>query len=131
MEHIPRAYLLSKKPKEYLKQGFTHCGAYSVKAILSAYGVDDSAHPTDLYLDGWARILGAGIGKNYWTRVLRAHGIYAENKSAVTYSDEEKIILLKRLLVRDTPVMIRIGNGYATDKYNPVLGKIFGHWITL
>ena len=33
--------ILANHPKEYLEQGLTQCGAFSVKAILSAYGKDE------------------------------------------------------------------------------------------
>jgi len=131
MSELSEEHVVTIRPAEYLQQGLTHCGAYSVKAILSAYGVDDSTDPCDLYVSRWARILGIGIGRDYWGQVFRAHGIDVQNKSAVECNDTEKIFLLKRLLTQNTPVMIRIGNGYATDKYNPLLGRIIGHWITL
>jgi hypothetical protein len=46
-------------------------------------------------------------------------------------SDNERISLLKSLLSKNTPVMLRIGNGYLSDKYNPIVGKLLSHWITL
>ena len=62
---------------------------------------------------------------------LKSHGLPVYIDSAAQLTTEEKIGLLKRLLSQNTPVMIRIGNGYLTDEYNSFLGRIVGHWITL
>lgn len=129
---LPTRFILTVKPAEYLQQGPAHCGAYSTKSILSAYEKDDSINPRELHTNWLARILGIGIGRNYWVSILQAHGIQAEHGSASLYPDSEKIFSLKRLLAQNTPVMIRIGNGYImTQRYNPFFGKVVSHWITL
>lgn len=45
MKKNPVKFILTRKPEEYLKQGLSHCGVYSLKAILSAYGKDNKIHP--------------------------------------------------------------------------------------
>ena len=127
----PNKYILTIKPKEYRTQGLSHCGVYSIKAILNAYGLDNKTHPKYYHPNLLGRITGLTLGKNYNADILRSYGIQAETKTAKHHSNLEKIQILKEILSRDTPVMLRIGNGYLSDKYNPVLGKIIGHWITL
>lgn len=132
MKNLPPKYTLPIKPKEYFVQGLSHCGAYSIKAILSAFGKDDRAHPEDYHSDLFNRLTGLTSGKDYWPQILSKFGIKAELKSAKDQSDLEKIELLKMVLSKNAPVMLRIGNGYfRSKKYNPILGKIMGHWITL
>ena len=72
--------ILSHRPKEYLEQGFTQCGAFSVKAILSAYGKDDKKHPRDYnptILGKYASL----VGGHSWSRVLKSYGLHAERGS--------------------------------------------------
>lgn len=65
MNKIHKGYVLHRKPAEYLKQGLSHCGAYSVKGILSVFGLDTKAHPKD-YHPSWAgKLTGLTMGKNY------------------------------------------------------------------
>ena len=131
MEKIPDKYILSIKPKRYLQQGLSHCGAYSVKAILSAYGLDTKSHPKYYHPHWLGKLTGSTLGKQYYVNILKRHGVGAEIKSGEGMTDEERIALLKTLLIRNTPVMLRIGNGYISDRYNPIIGKLVGHWITL
>ena len=132
MNNLPAKIVLSIRPKEYLVQGPSHCGAYSVKGILSAFGKDYKGHPKEYHPILLGRLTGGTFGKNYWVNVLKHHGINAEFQTAKKLSPIEKINLLKNLLAKNTPVMIRIGNGYfRSNTYNPILGKIVTHWITL
>lgn len=130
--HSSSKFILSIKPKEYLKQGLSHCGVYSIKAILSAYGKDDKKHPEE-YHTNWIgkNLFSLATGEKYYDNILASYGIKSETKSAESLSDLERTELLRNLLSKNTPVMIRIGNGYLTDKYNPVIGKLMPHWITL
>lgn len=132
MQNLPSKFIISKKPKEYLQQGPSHCGAYSVKGILSSFGLDKKGHPKEYHPNWFGRLTGWTLGRQYWVKILKFHGIDSEIDSADNFSDEEKINLLKTLLSKDTPVMIRIGNGYYHSReYSPVLGRIVPHWITL
>lgn len=54
--------ILTRIPKEYLEQGFTQCGAFSVKAILSAYGKDDKKHPRDYKSNNFRQV--CIVGRN-------------------------------------------------------------------
>lgn len=132
MHNLPSKHILSIRPREYLVQGPSHCGAYSVKGVLSAFGKDDKNHPKEYHTNWFSRLTGATLGKNYWPKILSCYEINAEFKTANSLSSEEKINLLKSLLAQDTPVMILIGNGYfRSNKYNLILGKIVTHWVTL
>lgn len=125
-------YVVSKAPTEYLKQGWNHCGAFSVKGILSAYGKDDRQLPQDYHPHWFGRLTGFTLGASYWPAGLHKYGLEAEAKFARGLTDNERINLLKKLLSLNRPVMVRIGNGYLPrGRYSPVLGKIIGHWITL
>ncbi|OGF99623.1 hypothetical protein A2153_03620 [Candidatus Gottesmanbacteria bacterium RBG_16_38_7b] len=129
---IPTNYILSIKPKGYLTQGLSHCGAFSVKAILSAYGLDNKTHPKNYHPVWIGKLTGLTLGKNYYVNILKSYGVDSEIKTAENLSNNERLDLLKSLLAQDTPVMVRIGNGYIhSTKYNPILGRIFIHWITL
>ncbi|MBI3558759.1 hypothetical protein HY085_00010 [Candidatus Gottesmanbacteria bacterium] len=127
----PKKFILSIRPKEYLTQGPSHCGVYSVKAILSAYDLDTKNHPGEYHPSWFGRLTGATLGRDYYPRILEAYGLKASILTADKLPVVEKLDILKKLLAKNTPVMIRIGNGYDTDKYNPITGKIVGHWIGL
>jgi len=129
---LPRKYILPIKPAEYLKQGPMHCGAYSVKGILSAFGLDTRRRPKEYHPTWVGKVTGLSIGKNYWANILRSHGIQAERKTAAHLPDAEKLYLLKALLAGGNPVMVRIGNGYFLGRwYNPLFGWMVAHWMTL
>ena len=132
MSNLPSSYVLTIKPKEYLKQGLSHCGVYSLKAILSAYGKDVKSHPKEYHANWIGRhLFSFAIGKGYYDKIFAFFGLKTETKSAEKLPNEKKAELLKTLLSKNTPVMIRIGNGYFGHRYNPILGRVIPHWITL
>ncbi|PJC33240.1 hypothetical protein CO051_01835 [Candidatus Roizmanbacteria bacterium CG_4_9_14_0_2_um_filter_39_13] len=51
--------------KEYLKQGVSHCGAYSVKGVLGAVGLDKTHHPKEYHLNWFCRLTGLTLNKQY------------------------------------------------------------------
>lgn len=132
MNYLPSKFILALKPKNYLKQGLSHCGVYSLKAILSAYSKDVKDHPKE-YHSNWIgrHFFSFATGKYYYDNIFVSYGIKTKTQSAEHLSSQEKLNLLRTLLSKSTPVMIRIGNGYLTDKYNPILGPLIPHWITL
>lgn len=132
MKNLPTKYLLSKKPREYLTQGLSHCGVYCVKAILSSFGKDDKKHPKD-YHSNWIgrNFFSFATGDDYYDKIFASYKVKSKTKSAESLIDQDKLNLLKTLLSKNTPVMIRIGNGYYKSKeYNTFLGKLVPHWIT-
>lgn len=131
---LPQRYIVSKKPKEYLKQGITHCGAFSVKGILSAFGKDDKKRPEEYYPKGpWmGQVMAVTYGPAMWIGVLQSYGVKAQGKNAERLTDKDKLVLLKTLLSKNTPVMVNIGNGYLQNgSYSSFVQKIAGHWITV
>jgi len=124
--------ILSHRPKEYLEQGLTQCGAYSVKAIISSYRKDDKKHPREYQPNFLAKYTGINRGLILWPKVLQSYGISAEKGDAKNLSDEQRTELLKKLINEDKVVMLRIGNGYSkSGKYSSFVASFMGHWITL
>lgn len=124
-------FVVSRAPNEYLKQGFSLCGAYSVKAILSSYGKDDKAKAVDYIPNVIARYIRMPT-MNIWPKVFKSYEITANIGNSKHLSNEQRIKLLKSLMGKDTPIMLRIGNGYLPNgKYSNITGSFFGHWITL
>lgn len=122
-------FIVSKKPKEYLKQGLTGCGAYSIKGILSAYGKDNKNHPLQYSITAVVPIIATW---RRWVRILRSYGLDAQCQSVKGLSPEERLGKLKELLLQDSPVMLSIGNGYrGCGKWNKWQWRIVNHWITL
>ena len=74
--------LLTHSPKEYLEQGLSQCGAFSVKAILGAYGKDDKKHPRDYQPNSLAKHTGINRGLILWPKVLQSYGVFAERGDA-------------------------------------------------
>jgi len=65
MTKIPSKSILTIRPKEYLKQGVSHCGAYSVKGVLGAVGLDKTHHPKEYHLNWFCRLTGLTLNKQY------------------------------------------------------------------
>src|SRR3989338_11017470 len=112
MQESTSKSIISRKPKGYYKQGISHCGAFAVKAILEAYGKDDGREPRDYHPTFFGKMTGLTLGFDYWPPVLRSFGISAQAHKADNLNPDEKIQLLKNLLSKNNPVMLRIGNGY-------------------
>ena len=124
--------ILTRTPKEYLEQGLTQCGAFSVKAILGAYGKDDKKYPRDYQPNFLAKHTGISGGLILWPKVLRSYGIPAERGDTKKLTDRQRIELLEKLIDEDKVVMLRIGNGYSkSGKYSSFVASFLGHWITL
>ena len=129
---LPEKFVLSRAPKEYLKQGWSHCGAFSIKGILGAYNKDVEKNPREYHIFWWNRITGAGLYRNYYVDVLKKYGIDADARNANSLYDNQKLTLLKKLLRKNIPVMVLIGNGYLSNgKYSPFRASIISHWLTV
>lgn len=123
-------YILPIKPTVYLKQGYSHCGMYAVKGILSAYGLDRHKNPEDYHPSFLGKMTGATLP---WTfpQVFSKYGLKAEVKLAQG-SKEDKTNLLKTLLQTDHPIILLIGNGYRQNRdYSLHKAKFVSHWVTL
>lgn len=130
MRNLSDKLTLSIRPKEYLKQGSSHCGMYAIKGILSAYGLDMYKDPENYHPNFVGKITGIILP---WTfpQVLNKYGLTAEIKLAQG-SKEDKINLLKTLLHKNHPIVLLIGNGYNQDgNYSSSRAKSVLHWIIL
>lgn len=88
--NIPKKFILSIKPKEYLVQGPSHCGVYSVKGILSAYGKDNKKHPKEYHSNWFRRETSLTWGKNYYADIFQKYGISAEENTAQKLPNNDK-----------------------------------------
>lgn len=133
MSKLPARFVLKIKPKEYLKQGISHCGAYSVKGILSAFGKDKTFHPKEYHTNWFTRVTGITLNRSYWPRVFESYGIKAIPKNAGNVPKSKRLDVLKRIISTGNPVMLSIGNGYVKNgKYSWFMGRIVvQHWVTL
>ena len=123
--------VLPNAPKEYLKQGLAQCGAYSVKAILSAYGKDNKAHPRDYQPNLFAKYTSI-TSLATWPKILQSYGVPAQQGNTKKLANEQRLELLIKSIDENKVVMIRIGNGYSkSGKYNSFVASFMGHWITL
>lgn len=119
------------QPKRYLEQGISHCGAYAVEGILSAYGEVVKEAPEQYQQSLLGRYLGSSTSRDL-VRLLGNYGFKGIVGTAARLDDQEKMELLKQLLLEGTPVIMRIGNGYLENgEYNLMQGILMGHWITV
>jgi len=86
----PSRVVVSHTQKEFLKQGMMHCGAYSVKGILNAFGKDRKRDPREYYPSRWG-IIQTLTDPELWARALCAHGVRAEAGSVRNFSDEARL----------------------------------------
>lgn len=122
--------VVNHKPKEYLQQGMRHCGGYTIKAILSAYNLDDGRQPKK-YLPLKIKSLGFTTPRLI-QETLKQYGFNAPIKRANKFSDDKKIQLVKEELDKSRPVILLIGNGYSpTGKYSTLQMNCVSHWITV
>ena len=124
--------VLSHHPQDYLEQGLSQCGSFSVKAILSAYGKDNKHHPCEYQTNVLAKYTGINRGLILWPKVLQSYGIPAKRGDTKNLSDEQRVGLLRNMIDEDKIPMLRIGNGFSKGgKYNSFVASFMGHWITL
>ena len=118
------------KPKEYLQQGMRYCGGYTIKAILSAYGLDDGKTPKE-YLPSLIKSLGFTTPKII-QRVLKKYGLSASIKRVNHLSDNKKLESIKKELDKNHPIILIVGNGYSpTGKYSSFRRQCISHYITI
>lgn len=122
-------FIVSRRPKEYLKQGPTGCGVFSVKGILSAYGKDDKTHPFQYLPLSFVPFV---TNSSHLVNILRSYGMDARMSLLRGMSNEEMITTLKNALRMDAPVMLAIGNGYRGNGiWSKIRWQLISHWITL
>jgi len=121
--------IINVKPKEYLEQGIRYCGGYTMKAILSAYNLDDNMHPKD-YIPLLGKII--GTFPRMIQQTLKEYGLNCSIKTAASLSDIKKLEAIKNELNKNRPVILFIGNGYTKrGKYYWLGQKLISHWISV
>lgn len=132
MNKLPSRFIVSRRPKEYLEQGPSHCGVYSVKAVLEAYSKVTGVKPEDLHTNWISRITGAVFHPDYLVRMLKSYSLVAKIGTVKHLSDDKKIMHLKSMLSKDAPVILMVGNGYQrSGEYSRLRAAIVGHIITV
>ena len=122
--------VLKIKPKEYLQQGMRYCGGYDIKAVLSAYDLDDGRHPKN-YLPTILKSLGFMTPKII-KDVLRNYRLRVNVKRANNLLDNKKLEAIKKELDKNHPVILLIGNGYSPKgKYSWIKQQLTSHWISI
>lgn len=122
--------VVNHKPKGYLQQGMRHCGGYTIKAILSAYNLDDGRHP-EKYLPPKIKSFGFTTPKII-QETLNEYGFDSLINRANKFSNNKKIQSIKKELDKNHPVILLIGNGYSpTGKYSALQRNCVSHWITV
>ncbi|MBI4066426.1 C39 family peptidase [Candidatus Gottesmanbacteria bacterium] len=132
MNNPPHRFILSRRPKEYLEQGPSHCGVYSIKAVLEAFDKVAGGRPEDFHTNWISRVTGSVFHPNYLIRIVQSYGLTAKAGSVKHLSDNNKLTHLKSILTKDTPVLLFIGNGYWKDgSYSRLKAAMVGHIITV
>ncbi|MDO8571758.1 MAG: hypothetical protein Q7R79_03705 [bacterium] len=130
---LPQTHIVSRKPKEYLKQGPVHCGVYTIKAVLESFGKGAHKDPKDYHVHFLCRLTGTTT-HGILTNILKKHGVRSVVKSAKG-SNLEKLVALKSLLASNLPVPLSIGNGYVYAKnkshYSRVKALLVGHVVSI
>lgn len=132
MDKLPHRFIVSRRPKEYLEQGLSHCGVYSVKAVLEAFNKVTGVKPEDFHTNCVSRITGAVLHPDYLVRILNSYSMVAKYGTVKHFSDDKKIMHLKSMLSKDAPVILMVGNGYQRDgNYSRLKAAIVGHIISV
>lgn len=132
---IPIKYTLTRKPKEYLKQGAVHCGVYTAKAVLEAYGKGIHSDPIKYHVATINRITGTMFKSTDLVNVLKKYGLTSSVKFIKEQNDKQKLEILKNILRQNTPVPVTIGNGYSYKNgsiiYSVLKSFLVGHVISV
>ncbi len=130
-------YILPVHPQEYLyqprgnKEEEGNCGPRAIAGVVGAFsGTVESYQNYNKY---W-------IGKKlHWmtpyqmVQVINENGLEAKRGNAGKLSEKEKIELLKRELLKNTPVILLVGNGYDSDGNFTTESKarLIPHYVTI
>ena len=128
---LPSDFIVSRRPKEYLRQGKLHCGVYSAKAVLNAYGLDAHDDPRDFHISTLGRVSGI-VTPKMMTEILANHGLVAEMQTVKSLTNEQKVTRLMEEVARDNPVVLMVNNGYKHDGgYSKFWKNTILHWVTV
>ena len=131
----PTKYILTRKPKEYLKQGSVHCGVYTAKAVLEAFGKGIHSDPRKYHVSVLNRITGSMFRLADLSNVFKKHGLVSSGKFMKEHSDQQKLDTLKNILSQNIPVPVTVGNGYSykngSIESSSLKGMLAGHVISI
>ncbi|MDP4011886.1 MAG: hypothetical protein Q8P72_06730 [Candidatus Roizmanbacteria bacterium] len=134
-KQTPEKYAVDRKPKEYLKQGMVHCGVYTAKAILEAYGKGIHRDPRKYHVNFINKISGAMFRSQDLINVFQKYSLNLKAVCAKDCDDSRKLSILKKLLLKDTPIPVFVGNGYTYAhrmvSYSRVKALLVGHIISI
>lgn len=132
---IPEEYIVNRKPKEYLKQGKVHCGVYTAKAVLEGFGKSLHKDPVEYHVNFLNKITGCMFRCQDLVNVFKKYGLKTKVMSAKDLEDEQKLQVLKKILLNNRPIPVFISNGYRYTKngteYNKLKSFLVGHIISI
>lgn len=130
---LPASTVVPIRPAAWPLQGRTHCGAYAVKAILAAYGLDDTELPADLHTHPISRLTGSSVSRDYYPGILRSYGLVSRAKNADRGDDAFRIETLKGELAAGRPLILSVANAFSrsTGGASPLKALVASHWISL
>jgi len=120
-------------PQSYVRQGASHCGAFAVKGVLSAFGLDHSDHASELHIHPLSKYTGSAVSADYYPSILRMHGLSAKAASASNLSDSQRLNLIKSEIDRGCPVIVQVANHFdrQSGAWDPFKGIIASHWFSI
>jgi len=132
---IPPKYIVNRKPKEYLKQGKVHCGVYTAKAVLEAFGKGVHRNPREYHVSFLNKITGCMFRDQDLVNVFKKYGLQTKVKCAKNLEGEQKLQVLKKTLLNNRPIPVFISNGYKYTKngieYSELKSFLVGHIISV
>ena len=82
--------ILKHQPKQYLKQGPSHCGAYTALAVLESFTMTEINNPIDLHTNRLSHLTGILSSRGLVT-LFDKHGIKTKINTAQHLSTIKKI----------------------------------------
>ena len=132
---IPPKYIVNRKPKEYLKQGKVHCGVYTAKAVLEAFGKGTYKNPVEYHVNFLNKITGCMFRNQDLVNVFNKYGLKTKFECAKNLEGEQKLQVLKKTLLNNKPIPVFISNGYKYTKneieYSEFKSFLVGHIISV
>jgi len=130
---LPSSTIVPIRPPAWPLQGRTHCGAYAVKALLMAYGLDDTETPAELHTHPLSRLTGSSVSRDYYPSILRSYGLVARAQNADRGDAAFKLEVLKRELAAGRPVILSVANAFSrrTGAASPLKSLVASHWISV
>lgn len=134
-KQLPERHIVNKEPREYLIQGKMHCGVYTAKAVLEAFGKGVHKNPRGYHVSFLNKITGTMFRLQDLVNVFKKYGLNTKAVCAKDLDYAQKLLLLKELLLKNVPIPVTIGNGYKYTKMGVEFSKLksllVGHFISI